>query len=103
MEAQLTLPGSRGEIMEPLAVETGVLLRILDVSRRMAEQRAFTPLLAYVVDTAMQLAGAERGYLVLLQPDGSLDFRVTRDKRGNEVPHAEDQISTSVLKKVIDS
>ena len=30
--------------MEPLAVETGVLLRILDVSRRMAEQRAFTPL-----------------------------------------------------------
>ena len=96
-------PWFKGEIMEPLAVETGVLLRILDVSRRMAEQRAFTPLLAYVVDTAMQLAGAERGYLVLLQPDGSLDFRVTRDQRGNEIPHAEDQISTSVLKKVIDS
>jgi len=97
------IPWFRGEIMEPMAVETGVLLRILDVSRRMAEQRAFTPLLAYVVDTAMQLAGAERGYLVLLRPDGSLDFRVTRDKRGNEIPHAEDQISTSVLKKVIDS
>lgn len=89
--------------MEPLPVETGVLLRILDVSRRMAEQRAFVPLLAYVVDTALQLAGAERGYLVLLQPDGSLDFRVTRDRTGNEIPHAEDQISTSVLKKVIDS
>ena len=89
--------------MELPAVEIGVLLRILDISRRMAEQRAFTPLLAYVVDTAMQLAGAERGYLVLLQPDGSLDFRVTRDSRGNEIPQAEDQISTSVLKKVIDS
>src|SRR5215212_6698477 len=56
-------PWSKGEIMEPLAVETGVLL----------------------------------------QPDGSLDFRVTRDQRGNEIPHAEDQISTSVLGKVIDS
>src|SRR5215211_8165320 len=99
MEAQLTLPGSRGEIMELMAVETGVLLRILDVSRRMAEQRAFTPLLAYVVDTAMQLVGAERGYLVLLRPDGSLDFRVTRDAHGSAIPQAEDQISSSVLKK----
>jgi diguanylate cyclase (GGDEF)-like protein len=89
--------------MEPITLETGVLLRLLDVSRRMAEQRAFAPLLTYVVDTAMLLAGAERGYLVLLQPDGALDFRITRDRGGSDVPHAEDQISTSVLKKVIDS
>jgi len=84
-------------------METSLLLQILDVSRRMAEMRAFTPLLNYVVQQAIQLVGAERGYLVLPQPDNSLDFRVTLDLQGRAVPHAEDQISRSILKKVLDS
>jgi diguanylate cyclase (GGDEF)-like protein len=80
-----------------------VLLRILDVSRRMAERRAFAPLLAYIVDEVIKLTGAERGYVVLLRSDGSLDFRATRDQRGAEVERAQDQISTSVLKKVVET
>ncbi len=84
-------------------METSLLLQILDVSRRMAEMRAFTPLLNYVVQQAIQLVGAERGYLVLPLPDNSLDFRVTLDLQGRAVPHAEDQISRSILKKVLDS
>jgi signal transduction histidine kinase len=84
-------------------METSLLLRILDVSRRMAEMRAFAPLLNYVVQQAIELVGAERGYLVLPQPDGSLDFRVTLDQQGRVVPHAEDQISRSILKQVVDS
>ncbi len=87
--------------METSVLESSVLLRILDVSRRMAERRTFTPLLAYVVDEAIRLVGAERGYVVLPRPDGSLDFRVTRDQKGNEVQHPDDQISTSVLNKVM--
>jgi signal transduction histidine kinase len=85
------------------AMDNSLLLRILDVSRRMTEMRAFAPLLNYVVEQALELVGAERGYIVLPRPDGSLDFRVTRDQQGNAVPHAEDQISTSVLKKVVDT
>jgi GAF domain-containing protein len=67
----------------------------------MAETRAYGPLLNYVIEQAIALVGAERGYIVLPRPDGSLDFRVTRDQRGEPVPHAEDQISTSVLKNVL--
>jgi len=84
-------------------METALLLRILDVSRRMAEMRAFAPLLTYVVEQAIELVGAERGFIVLPRPDGSLDFRVTRDRYGQAVPHAEDQISVSVLRKIIDT
>jgi diguanylate cyclase (GGDEF)-like protein len=89
--------------MEDLTLETSILLRILDVSRRMAERRAFAPLLSYVIDEAMKLAGAERGYVVLLGADGTLDFRVTRDRDGNDIANAADQISTSILRKVVDS
>ena len=82
-------------------METSLLLRILDVSRRMVETRAFGPLLNYVVEQAIELVGAERGYIVLARPDGSLDFRVTRDQQGQPVSHPEDQVSTSVLKKIL--
>lgn len=89
--------------MEAIALESSILLRILDVSRRMAERRAFLPLLTYIIDEAMSLAGAERGYVVLVNPDGSLAFRIARDQHGQPVVQAEDQISTSVLRKVVDS
>lgn len=80
-----------------------VLERILDVSRKMAETRNLEPLLEYAMLEAIHLVGAERGYLVLLNPDGGLDFRVKRDRDGNDLAHPEDQISTSIFNQVIES
>jgi GAF domain-containing protein len=77
------------------------LEQILNISRRMAEMRSLAPLLNFVVEEAIQLVGAEYGYIVLPRPDGSLDFRVTRDRASHEVEKAQDQISTSVLNRVI--
>jgi diguanylate cyclase (GGDEF)-like protein len=82
-------------------LETGVLLHILDISRRMVELRAFEPLLVYVVEEAIKLVRAEQGYLVLFQPDGSLEFRVTRDRQGRPVENADDQISKTILQTVL--
>ncbi|MBN1873861.1 MAG: PAS domain S-box protein, partial [Anaerolineae bacterium] len=76
---------------------------ILKVSRFMAETRTLTPLLDYVVDEAIQLVGAERGYIVLPRPDGSLDFKVQHGKNGQILHNAEDQISHTLLQRVIDS
>ena len=78
-----------------------LLEHILYVSRRMAETRNLTLLLNYVVDEAIKLVGAERGYIVLLQSEGTLDFRVTRDQNGKNIAHAEDQVSKSILTDVI--
>ncbi len=77
------------------------LEHVLQVSQRMAAMRSLAPLLARVVEEAIQLVGAQRGYVVLRRPDGSLDFSVTRDSEGREVQDAQDQISTSVLSRVI--
>ena len=90
--------------MAPDGLQSDLLVRILEISQRMAEMRALPPLLHFIpVDQVVRLVGAERGYVVLVRPDGSLDFRVTRDQDGNDVADAEDQISISVLQQVMQS
>lgn len=79
-----------------------MLEHILEVSRHMAETRSLTPLLTYTMDEAIDLSGAERGYIVLVGADGSLDFRIQRDQTGQELDHPEDQISKTVLHRVLD-
>jgi signal transduction histidine kinase len=77
------------------------LRKLLEISRHMAENRALDPLLNYAMQIALDLLDAERGYLVLLNEDGALDFRVKMDQNGNELKHPEEQISYSILNKVV--
>ena len=76
---------------------------MIDVSRRMAEIRNLPPLLTYVIDETLQLVGAERGYIVFLQPDGSLSVKIQRDRRGHNLEGGVDEISQSILDEVIKS
>jgi signal transduction histidine kinase len=82
-------------------VEDNILERILDISRKMAETRHLKPLLEYAMAQAIELVKAERGYLVLLDKDGRLDFRVKlcRDSSGEP----EEAISTSIFNEVIET
>ncbi|MFN8442382.1 MAG: diguanylate cyclase [Caldilineaceae bacterium] len=82
-------------------MEPNLLLQVLQISQRMASMRAFEPLLIYVIDEAIQLAGAERGYLILLRDDGTLALRVQRDQQGNDTHYGLDEISMTVFQKVI--
>ncbi|MFQ5578117.1 MAG: ATP-binding protein, partial [Anaerolineae bacterium] len=84
-------------------MNTSTLEHILNVSRRMAETRALTPLLNYAIDEAITLTGAERGYVVLTHDDGALDFRAQRSRGGQELHNGEDQISRSILRQTIKS
>src|SRR5438105_15845214 len=78
-----------------------LLEHILDVSRRLAETRTLTPLLEHIIVEALALVGAERGYRVLVQIDGALDFRVARQHNGKPILDADDQISRSVLTQTL--
>ncbi len=53
-----------------------ILQRILEVSRRMAATRELEPLLHYVMQQALEFTRAEHGYLVLVDEQGRLDFRI---------------------------
>ncbi len=78
-----------------------LLTHLLAVSRKMAEMRALGPLLSYAVDEVLQLVGAGRGYIVLLQADGTFDFRIKRRADKSDIASEADTISHSVLDEVI--
>jgi signal transduction histidine kinase len=84
-------------------MEQSMLEHILSASRRMAETRALDTLLNEIMDEAVRLVGAECGYLVLAQPDGTLDLRVQRGQPCHESDTSQDQISRTILEQVIDS
>jgi K+-sensing histidine kinase KdpD len=74
---------------------------VLRVSRQMAESHSLAPLLAYTIDEVLTLVGAERGYIVLKNADGTIDLRIKRDNQGNDLTGATDEISSSVLEEVV--
>lgn len=80
-----------------------LLEHILCVSLHVAETRSLTSLLNYVMDEAIELVGADRGYVVLTRPDSTPDIRVKRGMGGVELDAAEDQVSTSILSQVVET
>jgi diguanylate cyclase (GGDEF)-like protein len=78
------------------------LEKLLDISRKLAENRLLDPLLEYAMAVALDLFHAERGYLVLLnQDDNGLEFRVQQDHDGQPLSKPEEQISHTIFDEVI--
>ena len=78
-----------------------MLEKLLDISRKMAENRLLDPLLEYAMNVALELFSAEYGYLVLLRNDDTLDFRIRQDKYGKVLDEPEEQISHTIFEEVI--
>ena len=76
------------------------LERVLDISRRMAENRELQPLLEFVMQQAVEFSGGQHGYLVLVEPDGVLNFQV---KYGNPSDREGQSVSRTVVQKVINT
>jgi diguanylate cyclase (GGDEF)-like protein len=77
------------------------LEKLLDISREMAENRLLDPLLEYAMTVALELCGAEKGYLVLVDDAGRLDLRVRKAISGETLSAPESQISQTILQQVI--
>ncbi|MEM7029458.1 MAG: GAF domain-containing protein, partial [Chloroflexota bacterium] len=80
-----------------------LLEHLLMVSRRMAEMRSLDNLLIYTIDEVLQLVGAERGYIVLVDQSNSYEFRVRRKLDGTRVMSQADSVSYSILDQVIET
>lgn len=77
------------------------LERLLDITRQMAETRVLEPLLKRAMASALDLVGAEMGYLILLEADDSLSFPVRLHRDGSVVERPDTQVSQSILRKVV--
>ncbi len=76
------------------------LARVLEITREIATEHDLGRLLAKVTDHAIALLGGERGFLLLMTPDGELSTQAARDRKGDD-PHA--TFSRSVAERVLDS
>ena len=80
-----------------------LLAHLLTVSRQMAEMHNLETLLSFALDEVLQLVGAERGYIVLVDEAGPFNFKVKRNRDGTNITSETDAISHSVLDTVIRS
>ncbi len=89
--------------------------KLLALSRDMAQTRELSPLLNYAMRSAIDLVGAEYGYLILVDKSltvntfnmatllDSLSFPVSIDKFGNPHLYPETQVSKAIIERVFRS
>ena len=77
-------------------------LRLTRIVQDLTTNLDVDSLLESVMDYAIEITKAERGFLVLLDEKGELDFRVARGMDKQEIVHAEKAASRTVIQKVVE-
>ncbi len=79
----------------------GRLGAVLEVAR-VLESQSLDEVLGEVVDTAVTIVGAERGFLLLQSPDGGkLEMRMARDNEGRPLREKDLRVPTAVIRDTL--
>jgi serine phosphatase RsbU (regulator of sigma subunit) len=73
---------------------------VMDVARAL-EKQSLEEVLGTVVSAALQVTGADRGFLLLKSPAGELSMRVGRDSRGRHLSEKDLRVSRSEIEETI--
>jgi diguanylate cyclase (GGDEF)-like protein len=82
-------------------LENHHLYSLLRITRSITTPRDFNQLLELIVDSAITLTKAERGFLMLFNKDGYLEFRVTRNIDRKTLEGEKFEISRTVVNHVL--
>ena len=80
--------------------ELSRLYALVDVGKVINSSLDLTTVLNEVMDTIVGLTGAERGFLMLANPNGGLDFRVARNMARETLEEEEFKISSTIAHRV---
>jgi phosphoserine phosphatase RsbU/P len=81
----------------------GKLRAILDLARTLQSSFSIDEVLASVVDTALTITGAERGFLLLrATTDAPLETRVARNKRGQNLHETDLRVPREVIRRALE-
>jgi len=83
-------------------LDVGTYERILEISRRILSQMNLERLLDLILDEAIQLSGAERGFVVLLK-QGGIEVESARNMDKESLKKASEKISSSIIREVTQS
>ena len=90
----------------PATHATGNLAKlraVLEVARALESSLSLDDVLGAVVDAALVVTGAERGFLLLCEdvPNNPLEMRVARDRNGRPLDETELRVSRSVIARAL--
>jgi serine phosphatase RsbU (regulator of sigma subunit) len=91
-DTAVTMPG--------VGANLGKLRAILDLARTLQSSFSVDDVLASVVDTALAITGAERGFL-MLRNAGGLETRVARHRRGHHLRDSDLRVPREVLHRAL--
>ncbi|MEO8596789.1 MAG: SpoIIE family protein phosphatase [Candidatus Solibacter sp.] len=81
----------------------GKLRAILDLARTLQSSFSIDEVLASVVDTALTITGAERGFLLLRTANGpALETRVARNKHGQILRESDLRVPRDVIRRALE-
>jgi serine phosphatase RsbU (regulator of sigma subunit) len=76
---------------------------LLEVARTLGAGLSLEDVLTTVVDSAIGITRTERGVLLLVNASGELQTSVARDAQHSSIPHEQVQVSSGVLRRVVNS
>ena len=76
---------------------------LLDALRALGSGRVLDEVLALVIDSAIDLAGAERGFVMLAQKSGELEFMLGRSRNRKTLPGTRFEVSRKIPEQVFAS
>ena len=79
----------------------GKLRAILDLARTVQSSLSVDDVLASVVDTALAITGAERGFL-MLRAGAGLETRIARHKRGHHLHETDLRVPRAVIRRALE-
>ncbi len=80
--------------------EMARLRAVVELARALESSLSTTDVLAALVDAALAITGAERGFL-LLQTGGELEIRVARSREGRMLEKSELRVSRSAIRRAL--
>jgi transcriptional regulator with GAF, ATPase, and Fis domain len=83
-------------------MEPETLLRLLEFNKRLAAETDLPRLLESIMDSVIEITGAQRGFLILVE-DGKVKFQAARNFGRTQVEKPELQVSQTVVRSVIQS
>jgi transcriptional regulator with GAF, ATPase, and Fis domain/predicted Fe-S protein YdhL (DUF1289 family) len=78
------------------------VVSLLEINRQLLAQEQLAQLLGTIVEKALQVSGAQRGFLIL-EERGELSFDTARDSRRGDIRDPELEVSRSVLQEALTS
>jgi len=97
-EVEQGLVGFRGKAGSKDAEK---LRKLLQISTVMNSTLQLEPLLGLVMDQVIEISKAEEGFLILVNQEGRLDFKVARNMGKGEIEDAQSEVSHTIIEEVI--